>query len=272
MDADTEITAKFRLAELLNDAQFEFDEDYPHDPRYVARREPLIETIDWLINTFGSPAYHFGHQPAVNLNGYHYWMSGEYIVMRKRRFYDTAYDVIAPKYDEQYSSPMDKEHNDEFIAQIEPLRVGPILDIGCGTGFLLDYLDIPISQYRGIDNSVSMLMEFAAKKPDYRRRMLLCSYQDYYPVSERFSLVTSPFAIGEAMGLTDVKKLEKLLVPGGYWAIMAHVEEMEKLTRIEKNWKISIERNSDALEVLDHYSDRTYDIPPYRMYIGRRDG
>ena len=73
------------------------------------------------------------------------------------------YDLIANSYDSKYKSVMSLRENKAIKVLLKKYRVPQrtVLDVGCGTGFALDLIDIPY--YQGIDVSPNMI-DVAKKK------------------------------------------------------------------------------------------------------------
>lgn len=78
------------------------------------------------------------------------------------------YDDIACRYDGLFLDQKSREENwiigdllGDYIAGKQ------VLDVGCGTGLLLDILDIPATHYVGIDPSGGMLRELWIKHPQH---------------------------------------------------------------------------------------------------------
>jgi len=56
----------------------------------------------------------------------------------------------------------------EIIKFLSPYAKGTVLDIGSGTGFLLDYIDIHSDHYLGIDPSEGMTKMLKLKHPNHK--------------------------------------------------------------------------------------------------------
>lgn len=80
-----------------------------------------------------------------------------------------TYDNLARNYDDMYSDPSDKVEDKELFGLLKDVVKGKTLDIGCGTGILLDYLEVP--DYYGIDPSREMLWKLDQKHPERSREI-----------------------------------------------------------------------------------------------------
>lgn len=78
------------------------------------------------------------------------------------------YDEIAEKYDNEYNYNLALAENEFVIDSIkkENIHTGKVLDLGCGTGLFLDYIDKPNDEYYGIDISNNMLNKMKNKHPE----------------------------------------------------------------------------------------------------------
>lgn len=82
---------------------------------------------------------------------------------------ESIYDRLAPRYDHRYSNEECLKENEEVFSQIKPhiQSSWTVLDIGCGTGLALEYLQILPDRYLGIDPSQGMRNEFVRKYPKH---------------------------------------------------------------------------------------------------------
>ena len=105
----------------------------------------------------------------------------------------------------------------------ELLRIQPkteILDIGCGTGTLVDFRfkHIRPDQYTGIDPSRGMLSVFRDKHSEFRERLFRTAFEDYWPkLNKKFDLIVALFGVPSYIGAPEFlsKKIQWLLKPGG---------------------------------------------------------
>lgn len=228
----------YRAAELIERYPYRFAKtlaNIPHsytvkhkwesadDYNFVARAARVYGEKTWYRTPGHERGYHY-YQLAVN--GYTYWTI-DYILNRRRMFYMSVYDEVASQYDEAYASddPQFSDENrrvKEIVGAVSPGE--SVLDIGSGTGLFLELSpEVQPEQYTAIEPSTLMAMEFAARHPAFRHRVLHCSIDDYWPWDARFDLVLALFGAGEAV--TDVFKLRRLIAPGGRAVIMRYGRE-----------------------------------------------
>jgi predicted TPR repeat methyltransferase len=75
-----------------------------------------------------------------------------------------SYEEAAAGYDGLFTRPVDRWEDDHLADLLRPLVDGrSVLDLGCGTGWLLDHL--APAEYTGVDASTAMLAELSRKHP-----------------------------------------------------------------------------------------------------------
>ena len=78
--------------------------------------------------------------------------------------WEWQYDELARSYDDQFRRPVDRWEDDRLTGLLARLVNGrDVLDLGCGTGWLLDHLEPAC--YTGLDESAPMLAVLTAKHP-----------------------------------------------------------------------------------------------------------
>ena len=96
---------------------------------------------------------------------------------------------------------------------------GRVLDVGCGTGLLVDYCyrEIDRERYVGIDPSAGMLAKFALKHPDYKAdaTLLRTTFEDYETPLRFDTIVAMVGSASHVTGVDIVEKARHLLAPGG---------------------------------------------------------
>lgn len=136
-----------------------------------------------------------------------------------------TYDCIADRYDDIYSSKHCHVENQLVAGMLKqvlpPTR--PILDVGCGTGLLLDLLPQLAVPYMGIDPAPKMLEALKVKHPHAN---VLCSkYEDVSTNSLRdgnviVSLFGSPSYISpEDWDLKNLSGYFLMFLKDGYFPV-----------------------------------------------------
>lgn len=154
--------------------------DCPHEYIYQGRCAlSYDEYMDFLYAqvTCGEPAY-FGKRliPYLYIDGYKYWTMGGYDpenkTMNRQLLFDN-YDQIADVYDSLRATPDCETQNLQMAHIIANYRkthtTGSIFEIGCGTGLLLQHIQIDKRLYQGIEPSRKLLEQFRANLPNYSR-------------------------------------------------------------------------------------------------------
>ena len=114
---------------------------------------------------------------------------------------EAFYDEIADRYDGAYSDRIAQAEDRLLRRWIRERSMRlPILDLGCGTGLLLDLLGIPPWAYQGVDISDGMLERAREKHPGHR--LLKYDFDEGVPdVHPELCRVTSPLGWGSIVSL-----------------------------------------------------------------------
>ncbi len=138
---------------------------------------------------------------------------------------DGVYDTVARDYDRFYSSARYREEDRRLAGILRAaLVLGRVLDLGCGTGYLLDLgigLEVRTWDYLGVDLSSGMLRQAREKHPYHRFRKMDIQrlpaswagrFDNVVSLFEPLNMVPAPeVAIAEAV---------RVLRPGGRAVLM----------------------------------------------------
>src|SRR5215471_1333600 len=142
------------------------------------------------------------------------------------------YDRLAGSYDQHFQRPVDQWEDERLARLLHPHVDGRwVLDLGCGTGWVLDHLDP--AAYVGVDRSAAMLAELAAKHPGAKTvkaeigaegsRAGLLSHTPDVPY-HGFDAITATWALQYLGDLHSLlPELAYMLAPGGVIAMHGYL-------------------------------------------------
>ena len=105
------------------------------------------------------------------IDGYRYWVDSDRQLLRREKDY-SEYDSIADTYQGLFNDVASLKENKEITDFLKANFSGSVYEIGCGSGLLLDYCNIPTNAYLGIDPSSKMLGYFKQKHPHHQVKIL----------------------------------------------------------------------------------------------------
>lgn len=235
-----------RLVENLESARYRYAVTYQNLPHYytVAKdwadfKDDVSEELSWTVwemrkhdvmRPFMGREQHY-----LDVNGFSYWTMvprDEETILINRQYsthgaYDSPFDAIAHRYDAS-DKPwwVVKDEREALYAPAAPS--GRVLDVGCGTGLLVDYCyrEIDRERYVGIDPSAGMLAKFALKHPDYKAdaTLLRTTFEDYETPLRFDTIVAMAGSASHVTGVDVVEKARHLLAPGGRAYLMFYRE------------------------------------------------
>jgi len=168
--------------------------------KYWTMGSPIAETI--IINRAPSRAF-YGRQVAPVMN---------------RTYSETVYDRLSPQYDDRYSTDAYLKENAQLFNALTPFLKGSLLDVGCGTGLLLEYFPTSPFMYLGIDPSQGMMNEFIRKFPSHAFR------QKTFDAFEYDGQFDTAIALFGSPSYINPDNYEKLLACGNNYYFMFYKE------------------------------------------------
>ena len=178
------------LASWFYSADFTFAKTMPECPHWYTLRESWKCEAQFNqavsdIREYGYEDYYWKSKyTRININGFKYWSMGapveetSLINCAKIETLKSCYSSFADTYDGMFEDKKALDENESACSQIDSLE-GRILDIGCGTGLLLDHRKIKPQNYVGIDPSKEMLDQFAVKHPKFKFRTTQTDFESF---------------------------------------------------------------------------------------------
>ena len=235
------------LAELLEKYPYRFARTMPDTPHsYTLKRtwdseDAFVGALRKMRAVERIEEFFRGYwYRRFNANGYKYWTMGanlDHILINRAVHAPSVdpYATICDAYDlALHKGEADVERSRQVYDALEIEPGTDILDIGCGTGTLVDFRfkDIDPERYLGIDPSRGMLGVFGDKHPEFRGRLIRTPFEDYWPKPrQKFDLVVALFGVPSHIGEPDLLsgKVRWLLKPGGTAILMYNGRKPEDM-------------------------------------------
>ena len=181
---------------------------------------------------------------AFMANGYKYWTMGANVdgtILVNRTHHRPnidPYAAVCHLYDDALYP--DKKSGEAAQSMYRAHKFPPnavILDVGCGTGNLVDFRHRTMhsDRYVGLDASGSMLGVFADKHHSYRRRLVRSEFCDYYPKvrGAKYDLIVALCGSASYLGDPDeVKTRVDWLLRRGGQAIFQYYRDDASIDRV----------------------------------------
>lgn len=224
-----------KLGRLLERQDWIYAKTMPENPHHYTLRKKWQNDDDfvWSVNTLRKLGYkaYYGGRPyiQIDVNEHFYWTMGapvlRTILINRKSLKGLAdYDAIASSYEYLFIDSASKEENTRLFDFLGDVSDEFVLDIGCGTGFFLDYA-LP-SNYVGIDVSQTMISIARQKHPTaHFVHTSLASY-----VGGRYDLIVALFGVGSYLTHDELQRIPTLLNPGGRAIVMFYDKDYTPIT------------------------------------------
>ncbi len=226
------------IARTLTSQQWTFAKTMPNNPHYYTLKKKWqnpaeFERIVRLIRQYGYQEY-FWRKPytMLDINDKKYWTMGAPVpetTLINRKFLSvdslSPYDAIASQYDEYFSDPASLAEDEALLALLPEMN-GAVLDVGCGTGFLLDH--VSVKDYTGIDPATLMLARLKAKHPACEDRVMASPFESFVGlthVGQQFDLIVALYGTASYIAPDAWQRLSYLLKPDGRYFLMFYQPE-----------------------------------------------
>jgi len=228
-----------RLYSLFSDKKWIFAKTMPQNPHEYTLRKQWGNGDDFdeavqLIRDYGYAVKFQGRKYVqFNVLGHFYWSMGAPIpatILINRACIDkdvkAPYDAISDFYDKWFLKPEYEQENANLAVLLKPFLDGKVLDVGCGTGLLIDLLDISPDVYTGIDPSRMMLDKFKDKHPHHK--VIQSRYEDF--PFEGFNSIVSLYGSFNYCEPSSVAQVINQLSSGGRYFLMVFKEGYSPVT------------------------------------------
>lgn len=248
------------VADALLSAEFVYAKTMPHFPHHYTLRKKWTQAPEWeavvqFIRDHGYAAKYEGRKYLyLDINGCRYWTMGASlsttILINRAELGPVVapYDAIASSYDRIHSSPASMQEDFSVIDAIGVENGESILDIGCGTGLLLDRagMDVSSERYLGVDPSARMLDRLIEKHP--WAQVVRAPFENFWP-TVKFDRIASLFGSPSYIPAAALQRIPSMLAPGGSYFLMFYREGAEPVTHERSG--VRIEHFAHPRDVLD---------------------
>lgn len=237
-----------RFASLMRELPFKFVKSMPRSPHFYTLRKWLPDgsVFDWCVEFIKTEGHteQFMNLPytKVHVNGHHYWVTdslyedGSVLINRALANYHTDFCALAERYDtlfcdrtslDENTTVMESirgENQHEDVREFGGVRDQRVLDIGAGTGLLLDYFgsEIAVEDYVAVEPSKPMGKQFCIKHPLYVGCLIPTMFENF--AHGKFDLVVSTFGAISYVRPEYVSRVVEMLNPGGRYFLMFYLE------------------------------------------------
>ena len=186
--------------------------------QYTLRKEWRAQEPAYGEEDFVQVVEHLREQQ-LDVNERSYWTegarNGETRLINRRLLKQAVdYDAIAPVYDSLFADAESRLENLAVMDLLGDVSKRSVLDVGSGTGLLLDYQ--PIDRYTGIDPSRAMIGQLHRKHPGANvRRTPLRSF-----VGGAYDVVVALFGTASYLSDQEIARIPTLLNGDGRYFLM----------------------------------------------------
>jgi len=247
LSTDNRYDALKRLHYLFSDKRWIFAKTMPQNPHeYTLRKhwkneDDFVEAVQ-LIRDYGYVIKFQGRKyTQFNVLGHFYWSMGAPLpvtILINRACIDkdakAPYDDISNSYDDWFLKPEYERENVNLTKLLKPYIGGKLLDVGCGTGLLLDLLNVSFDLYTGVDPSRMMLDKFKNKHPCHK--IIQSKYEDF--PYEGFDSIVSLYGSFNYCEPSSAIQVINQLSPGGKYFLMLFKEDYNPVTHKLANCSI----------------------------------
>lgn len=230
------------VAATLLSKRWIYAKTMPHCPHWYTLRkewgedEARFEAVAEFIRVHGyREKYGRSFYTRLDVNEFKYWTMGAplgqtILINRAERDAIEPYDLIADKYDNLWSNVEAEAENIEAMRMLDWKPGESVLDVGCGSGLLLDYLAPDC--YVGLDPSLGMLTRTrrrAGFSPDHQ--LVRSKFETFY-TEQKFDLIVSLFGSPNYVEPHAWSRLSGMLNEGGRYVLMFYKAGYDVVTHL----------------------------------------
>lgn len=168
-------------------------------------------------------------------------------VLMDNRTIARQYDLIANGYDSFFSDTESVMENRE-VGSLIVYSGDSVLDVGCGTGLLLDIIKIAPAKYRGVNPSRGMLSKFVLKHPEYIGSLTYGTIDDNIDLADNCDMIVSLFG---SMSYVSDETLEELAGKGKKLFLMFYKPKYIPVTYIKSGVHVEhVQHTPEGLAVI----------------------
>lgn len=225
---------------VKNPHQYTLKKDWK-DPVLFEFAVLYIRAYGYNISFWGKPYVCF------DLNGMRYWTMGfpvEETILINRAFNEkkSRYDDVAVMYEGLFAEEQYKQEDRELIEKLNIQKGDSVLDIGCGTGLLLDYVDKNTISYCGLDPSYQML-RILKEKHGENYNTYPCPVEEFIP-PRKYSKIVSLYGSMNYAGPESIAKLSQMVEMGGDIVLVMFKDDYIPVTHTKSGVEIPYNKTS----------------------------
>jgi hypothetical protein len=235
------------FSKMVSSHDFIFATTMPKNPHWYTLKKTWgygsgskdFERAVMIIREYGYTEYFYGTAyTLLNCNGYKFWTMGApledtILINTAKLNYTTDYDGFADEYDSIFADEESKTEDGEVLSHLPDLTGLRVLDVGCGTGLLIDYRadEIEPERYVGIDPSTPMLNVFKKKHPKYASRLTCSTFEDC--AKGQFDVVVSLYGSCSYIHPDWIGRIKESIFAGGSYYCLFFAKDYEPISCVE---------------------------------------